>query len=75
MASVTEQLAARKTNGGGRMRKMVERMSLKQLERRTAKIALHTQREGTITRGMLMGVLQLLNRGFFGRMKYIFLGR
>lgn len=53
---------------------LTDRMSTKQLERRTAKIAMRVGREGAITRGMTMGVIEVLRRGFLGRMKWLIRG-
>lgn len=53
---------------------LVERKTLKQLEHRTAKIAQRAGREGAITRGMIMGVIDVLRRGFLGRMKWLMRG-
>ncbi len=54
---------------------LVERKSEKQMERRTAKIAMRVGREGAITRGMTMGVIEVLRRGIFGRFKWLVAGR
>ena len=64
----------RKTNEG-QVRSMVSRYTTNQMERRTAKIAMRVGREGAMTRGMLMGVIQVLRRGFFGRLKWLLGGR
>jgi hypothetical protein len=53
---------------------MVERKTEKQMERRTAKIAMRVAREGAITRGWVMGVVEIMRRGFFGRMKWLIKG-
>ncbi len=50
-------------------------MTDKQFERRTAKIAMRVGRDGAITRGMVGGILSLLQRGFFGRLKWLLVGR
>jgi hypothetical protein len=44
------------------------------MERRTAKIAMRVGREGAITRGWVMGVVDVMKRGFFGRMKWLLRG-
>ena len=56
-------------------------MSKQDLEKRAAKIqARHTvaqqiSLEHAKTRGLVIACLTLLNRGFFGRLKWLFLGR
>jgi hypothetical protein len=60
------------------MRPMIERKTEKQMERRTAKIAMRVGRENgrenAITRGWVMGVVDVMRRGFFGRMKWLIRG-
>lgn len=71
---MTGTYARHKTVEGG-LRPLEDRMSDKRIERRTARIANRVGREGAITRGMTMGILSVLQRGFFGRMKWLLLGR
>lgn len=44
------------------------------MERRTAKIAMRQGRENAITRGWVMGVVDVMRRGFLGRMKWLLAG-
>jgi hypothetical protein len=57
---------------------LVERKTEKQMERRTAKIAMRAARESgkqnAITRGWVVGVVDVMRRGFFGRMKWLIRG-
>lgn len=71
---MTGTYARHKTNEG-QIRPLEARMSEKQYERRTARIATRVGREGAITRGYAMQLGAILGRGFFGRMKWLFLGR
>lgn len=64
-----------KTNTTGQLHGLEDRMTDKQFERRTAKIATRVGREGAVTRGMTMGIIEVLRRGFFGRLKWLLLGR
>ncbi len=57
------------------MKKLKKRLTDAQMEQRTAKIAMRVGREGAITRGMTMGLASVLQRGFVGRLKWLFLGR
>jgi len=67
----------RKTTNG-QLRKLEDRMSKYQMEKRATKIVAREQvavqlaRENAITRGMLISVL---GRGFFGRLKWLLFGR
>lgn len=63
-----------KTNATG-LRPLEDRMTDKQFERRTAKIAMRVGRDGAVTRGMTMGIIAVLQRGFFGRLKWLVFGR
>lgn len=64
-----------KTRAGGILLNLEKRMTDKQYERRTMKTAMRVGREGAITRGITMQLVQLLNRSFFGRMKWLFFKR
>lgn len=55
--------------------KPIRNWNTNMVERRTAKIAMRVGRENAITRGVVMSVLQLLRRGFFGRLKWLVMGR
>jgi hypothetical protein len=65
----------RKTNSKGQVRSMVSRLTSNQMERRSAKIAMRVGREGAMTRGMVQGIIAVLRRGFFGRLKWLVAGR
>jgi len=72
---MTGTYARHKTNTTGQLRGLEDRMTDKAFERRTAKIAMRVGREHAITRGGLNGVIAVLQRGFFGRLKWLLLGR
>lgn len=60
---------------------MTERMSAAQLAKREKRVEdrgmFRTQisREHAITRGIAVSVLQVMRRGFFGRLKWVLFGR
>lgn len=65
-----------KTNATGQLRPLESRMTNKAFERRTAKIAMRVGREGAINRGAIQAMLQTwFARGFWGRVKFIVMGR
>jgi len=65
-----------KTNATGQLRPLESRMTDKAFERRTAKIAMRVGREGAINRGAIQAMLTtFFARGFFGRLKFLVLGR
>jgi len=68
---VTGTYSRHKTNTTGQLRGLEDRMSEKRIERRTAKIAMRVGRDGAITRGAF---IQFVSLGFWGRMKWLFLG-
>ncbi len=59
----------------GQLRPLEDRMTDKQYERRTAKIAMRVGREGAMTRGMVLSLSSVIGRGFWGRMQWLVLGR
>ena len=70
-----------KTNTTGQLNPLEDRMSQHQLAKRAAKIeARHTvaqqlSREHAITRGVAVGCLQVLQRGLWGRLKWLLRGK
>lgn len=44
------------------------------MERRSARIAMRIGREHAITRGIVVTILGVLRRGFFGRLKWALFG-
>lgn len=64
-----------KTRGNGLLLPLEKRMTDKQFERRTAKIAMRVGRDGAMTRGIVNSIAAILMRGFFGRLKWLVLGR
>lgn len=72
---MTGTYSRHKTNKTG-LKPLEDRMTDKQFERRTAKIAMRVGREAAITRGMTQTLYNaFFGRSFLGRMKFIFLGR
>lgn len=71
---MTNTYARHKTNEG-QLRGLEDRMTDKAFERRTAKIATRVGKDGAMTRGLVNGVIAVLRRGFFGRLKWLLLGR
>ncbi len=53
---------------------LVDRKTDRQMERRTAKIAMRAQRENAITRGWVMGVVEIMRRPFLGRLRWLLKG-
>jgi len=72
---MTGTYSRHKTNTTGQLNNLEDRMSDKTFERRTARIATRVGREGAVTRGMVLSVGSVLGRGFFGRFKWLLLGR
>lgn len=60
-----------KTNGRGGVRKLEARMTDKQFERRTAKIAMRVGRESAMTRGMVNAFIGMT---FWQRLRWVVRG-
>lgn len=71
---MTGTYSRHKTNKMG-LKPLEDRMTDKQFERRTAKIATRVGREGAVTRGMVLALGGVIGRSFFGRFKWLLLGR
>lgn len=68
-------MAKRTRHGNGQLRSMD--LTPAQVEARKDKIAFRqsVSREHGITRGIAMATLQVLQRGFFGRLKWLVVGK
>ncbi len=76
MTTAPANYRQRKTHGGTRqLRKLEDRMTDKQFERRTQKMVTRVGMAHAQTRGMVNSVIGVLTRGFIGRLKWVFLGR
>jgi hypothetical protein len=68
----------RKTRNG-QLRPVTDRLTANRMERRTLKITKHQlttmAKEVAITRGMVMGVVQMLRRPFTQRIKWLLRGK
>lgn len=67
---MTNTYTRHKTNNTG-LNPMEQRMTDKQFERRTAKIAMRVGRDGALTRGAF---IQFVSLGFWGRLRWLFRG-
>jgi hypothetical protein len=61
----------------GQLKPLEKRMSSKQMAYRAAKTAVRAQisRDHAITRGIAVSALQVLQRGFWGRLRWLLRGR
>jgi hypothetical protein len=63
-------------HSNGQLRPLVDRKSEKQMERRTARLAMHAGREAAKAQGMVNAAVQFFfQRSFWGRLKLLVLGR
>jgi hypothetical protein len=74
-------MTTHKTSAGGQLLPLDQRLSIHQQQKREARImgrktnAQRLSTEHAILTGTLNSVLALLRRGFFGRLKWLVLGR
>jgi len=71
---MTGTYARHKTNEG-QLRPLEDRVTDKQMERRTQKMATRIGRDHALTRGAVVQMGQILSRGLFGRLKWLLVGR
>ena len=64
-----------RTNRTGQLRPLEDRMTDKQMERRTMKATTRFGRDHAITRGIVNLLTAVLMRGFWGRLKWLLVGR
>jgi hypothetical protein len=67
----------RKTNATGQLRPLEDRMSKGQRVRREDRKEFRRSvaQQAGITRGIALATLSVVNRGFFGRLKWLLVGR
>ncbi len=70
-------MKAHKLSGPGKLKPLASRLSKEDMVKRMAKTEVRARmsREHAITRGMAAACLMVLQRGFFGKLKWLFFGR